>query len=390
MKIVHGSLASACTLHFLLLSPVSITAARAPTEDPRVRSSPTPHVICLLPPPPCRHHRLLCFLLCYALRSCPHQQGERARSCLLAGLTDLNHTHTHFHSCPLLLHYQVCNKSPHTDPLTTRASCGWLLPRSGPTLALLSLLLLLLPPAPPPSPPRPVTSGVLGVPPRPVLSALNRRRLVRLPQVRHVVVQGVVGVGRGLAGWGWSQSRGQVRQALDSSLLFDPSIARARGRANGNQTCTHTRTRRAWMERSTVRIWRAGDHLSLRMSRQIRPSLSIFGWYILVRNRTYRVRECVCVGACMWGSEAGGLRGGSTRQADRLTDARTLGGAMGYSAGRNSSSLKVPSVDWRRGMGGGRGNPVSPTAMDARLEDNNHTTPTHSRKARTQARRSPH
>lgn len=36
--------------------------------------------------------------------------------------------------------------------------------------------------------------------------------------------------------------------------------------------------RRAWIERRTVRIWRAGDHLSLRMSRQMRPSLSMLGW----------------------------------------------------------------------------------------------------------------
>lgn len=34
----------------------------------------------------------------------------------------------------------------------------------------------------------------------------------------------------------------------------------------------------AWMLSSTVLIWRAGDHLSLRMSRQMRPSLSMFGW----------------------------------------------------------------------------------------------------------------
>jgi hypothetical protein len=46
-------------------------------------------------------------------------------------------------------------------------------------------------------------------------------------------------------------------------------------------------TRRAWIERRTVRIWRAGDHLSLRMSKQMRPSLSMFGWYIRVRNRTW-------------------------------------------------------------------------------------------------------
>jgi hypothetical protein len=45
--------------------------------------------------------------------------------------------------------------------------------------------------------------------------------------------------------------------------------------------------RSAWMERRTVRIWSAGDHLSLRMSRQMRPNLSTFGWKIFVRNRTF-------------------------------------------------------------------------------------------------------
>ena len=43
-----------------------------------------------------------------------------------------------------------------------------------------------------------------------------------------------------------------------------------------------------------------------RISRQILPSLSMFGWYILVRKRTF-------------------------------------GGAMGYSSGRKSSSLNVPA-----------------------------------------------
>ena len=36
----------------------------------------------------------------------------------------------------------------------------------------------------------------------------------------------------------------------------------------------------------TVLICSAGLHLSFSMSRQIRPSLSIFGWYIFVKNRT--------------------------------------------------------------------------------------------------------
>jgi hypothetical protein len=37
---------------------------------------------------------------------------------------------------------------------------------------------------------------------------------------------------------------------------------------------------------NTVRICSAGLHLSLRMSKQMRPSLSMLGWYIFVRKRT--------------------------------------------------------------------------------------------------------
>ena len=51
--------------------------------------------------------------------------------------------------------------------------------------------------------------------------------------------------------------------------------------------------------------WGGHTHSPLRISRQILPSLSMLGWYIFVMNRT-------------------------------------LGGAMGYSSGRNSSRLKVP------------------------------------------------
>jgi len=67
----------------------------------------------------------------------------------------------------------------------------------------------------------------------------------------------------------------------------------------------------AWMLSKTVRIWRAGLHLSFRMSRHIRPSLSIFGWYIFVKNRTF-------------------------------------GAAIGYSSGKNNSNLKTPPSygDW--------------------------------------------
>lgn len=42
----------------------------------------------------------------------------------------------------------------------------------------------------------------------------------------------------------------------------------------------------AWMLNNTVRICKAGLHLSLRISRQILPNLSTLGWYILVKNRT--------------------------------------------------------------------------------------------------------
>jgi len=62
---------------------------------------------------------------------------------------------------------------------------------------------------------------------------------------------------------------------------------------------------RAWMEISTVRICSAGDHLSFKMSKQMRPSESMLGWYILVRKRTF-------------------------------------GAAMGYSSGRNNSSSNIP------------------------------------------------
>ena len=46
----------------------------------------------------------------------------------------------------------------------------------------------------------------------------------------------------------------------------------------------------------TVRICRAGLHLSFRMSRQMRPSLSMLGWYIFVRKRT-----CAPTGSCSGG-----------------------------------------------------------------------------------------
>ncbi len=65
------------------------------------------------------------------------------------------------------------------------------------------------------------------------------------------------------------------------------------------------------MLNKTVRICNAGDHLSFKISRQIRPSLSILGWYSFVKKRTF-------------------------------------GGAMGYSAGKNSSSLKIPPIERER------------------------------------------
>ena len=41
---------------------------------------------------------------------------------------------------------------------------------------------------------------------------------------------------------------------------------------------TIARLKWTWMESRTVLIWRAGLHFSFRMSRQILPSLSMFGW----------------------------------------------------------------------------------------------------------------
>lgn len=49
--------------------------------------------------------------------------------------------------------------------------------------------------------------------------------------------------------------------------------------------------RRAWTERSTVRIWSAGDHLSLRISRQIRPSLSRRKRAKMSRVHGYQARD---------------------------------------------------------------------------------------------------
>ena len=49
--------------------------------------------------------------------------------------------------------------------------------------------------------------------------------------------------------------------------------------------------RSPWILSKTVRIWSAGDHLSFRIFKQMRPSLSTLGWYILVRNRTCRIEN---------------------------------------------------------------------------------------------------
>lgn len=61
----------------------------------------------------------------------------------------------------------------------------------------------------------------------------------------------------------------------------------------------------AWIDSRTVLICNAGDHMSFSMSRQILPSLSMFGWKMRVRKRT-------------------------------------LGATSGQFSGRNSSSLKMP------------------------------------------------
>ena len=45
--------------------------------------------------------------------------------------------------------------------------------------------------------------------------------------------------------------------------------------------------RREQIERRTLEIVRAGDHLSLRMFTQIVPSSLMLGWYIRVVNLTF-------------------------------------------------------------------------------------------------------
>lgn len=80
--------------------------------------------------------------------------------------------------------------------------------------------------------------------------------LVRLPVVGHVVRERVVRV------------RGR-QQRLEPRALLSTERRHGRNLTTGGRT---------WMLSSTVRICSAGDHLSLRMSRQMRPSLSMLGW----------------------------------------------------------------------------------------------------------------
>ena len=61
---------------------------------------------------------------------------------------------------------------------------------------------------------------------------------------------------------------------------------------------------KAWILNSTVRICSAGLHLSLRISRQIRPMRSMFGCHTRVRKRT-SVRGLE-LGVSLFGSLAGG------------------------------------------------------------------------------------
>ena len=93
--------------------------------------------------------------------------------------------------------------------------------------------------------------SLVGVNPGPLPRLRNRSLLVVLPVLRHVVRERVV----------------RVRSAKER---LDGEPAGELCGADVPMPCKTTHR--------TVRIWRAGDHLSFRMSRQIRPSLSMLGW----------------------------------------------------------------------------------------------------------------
>ena len=79
--------------------------------------------------------------------------------------------------------------------------------------------------------------------------ARRKGSLFYLPKLCHIIGKGVIWIG--------SREKGLQVKLVEGKFSLDA---------------------KTWMERRTVRIWRAGLHLSLRMSKQMRPSLSMFGW----------------------------------------------------------------------------------------------------------------
>ena len=97
----------------------------------------------------------------------------------------------------------------------------------------------------------------------------------------------------------WSVHSLALLIAPSGSFLKKSAISWSRGSSRlGADINDYTETK-------TDLIWRAGLHLSLRISRQILPNLSIFGWNILVLKSI-------------------------------------LGGIMGYSSGRYNSQSNIP------------------------------------------------
>ena len=110
-------------------------------------------------------------------------------------------------------------------------------------------------------------SSLLGIHPRPFLCLRDRRLFIFLPVLSYVVGERVVWVGRTEEGLDREAAQSGMAQII--IIRLDCLCCHSRDKGTGDGTYR------------TVRICRAGDHLSFKMSKQIRPSLSIFGWLMI-------------------------------------------------------------------------------------------------------------
>lgn len=69
--------------------------------------------------------------------------------------------------------------------------------------------------------------------------------------------------------------------ALSSCLTHSSATSLARGSFGFGDAS------KAWTDKRTVLICKAGDQLFFNTSRHILPNLTMFGWYILVKNLTF-------------------------------------------------------------------------------------------------------